>query len=64
MSLAEGVLQIIEDAADLTTGYALVNGRRAVYILATKRADASTISVIDARSHAGACRDAPTTGGR
>ncbi len=38
---------IIEDAADTTTGYALVNGRRAVYILATKRAEASTISVID-----------------
>jgi multidrug efflux pump subunit AcrB len=37
----------IEDAADLTTGYALVNGRRAVYILATKRSDASTMSVID-----------------
>jgi multidrug efflux pump subunit AcrB len=37
----------IEDAADLSTGYALVNGRRAVYILATKRADASTMSVID-----------------
>lgn len=37
----------IEDAADITTGYALVNGRRAVYILATKRADASTMSVID-----------------
>lgn len=37
----------IEDAADVTTGYALVNGRRAVYILATKRADASTMSVID-----------------
>ncbi len=37
----------IEDAADLTTGYALVNGRRAVYILATKRADASTMNVID-----------------
>jgi len=36
----------IEDAADLTTGYALVNGRRAVYILATKRADASTMDVI------------------
>ncbi|MBC7966485.1 MAG: efflux RND transporter permease subunit, partial [Fuerstia sp.] len=31
----------IEDATDVTTGYALVNGRRAVYILATKRADAS-----------------------
>ncbi len=40
-------LGTIEDAADLTTGYALVNGRRAVYILATKRADASTMNVID-----------------
>lgn len=38
---------VIEDAADVTTGYSLVNGRRAVYILATKRADASTMSVID-----------------
>ena len=38
---------VIEDAADITTGYALVNGRRAVYILATKRAEASTMSVID-----------------
>jgi multidrug efflux pump subunit AcrB len=37
----------IEDSTDLTTGYALVNGRRAVYILATKRAEASTMSVID-----------------
>lgn len=37
----------IEDAADIAAGYALVNGRRAVYILATKRADASTMSVID-----------------
>src|SRR6185437_15745120 len=27
-------------------GYALANGRRAVYILATKRSDASTMSVI------------------
>ncbi len=38
---------VIEDSTDLTTGYALVNGRRAVYILATKRAEASTMSVID-----------------
>ncbi|HQZ68735.1 MAG TPA: efflux RND transporter permease subunit [Planctomycetaceae bacterium] len=37
----------VEDATDITTGYALVNGRRAVYILATKRADASTMSVIN-----------------
>jgi multidrug efflux pump subunit AcrB len=40
-------LGTIDDAADIATGYALVNGRRAVYILATKRADASTMSVID-----------------
>jgi len=37
----------IDDATDITTGYALVNGRRAVYILATKRADASTMNVIN-----------------
>jgi multidrug efflux pump subunit AcrB len=36
----------VADAADAPAGYALVNGRRAVYILATKRADASTLSVI------------------
>jgi multidrug efflux pump subunit AcrB len=40
-------IAVIEDAADIVPGYALVNGRRAVYILATKRADASTMSVID-----------------
>ncbi len=40
-------LGVIEDSSDLTTGYSLVNGRRAVYILATKRAEASTMSVID-----------------
>jgi multidrug efflux pump subunit AcrB len=38
---------IIQDAADAPAGYALVNGRRAVYILATKRAEASTLSVIN-----------------
>jgi multidrug efflux pump subunit AcrB len=37
----------IEDSTDAPTGYALVNGRRAVYILATKRAEASTMSVIE-----------------
>ena len=37
----------IQDAADAPAGYALVNGRRAVYILATKRAEASTLSVIN-----------------
>ncbi|HEX4129332.1 MAG TPA: efflux RND transporter permease subunit [Pirellulales bacterium] len=36
----------VADSADAPAGYALANGRRAVYILATKRADASTMSVI------------------
>ncbi|MFI5221101.1 MAG: efflux RND transporter permease subunit [Bacteroidia bacterium] len=36
----------IEDAADVTTGYALVNGKRAVYIPVTKRAEASTWDVV------------------
>ncbi len=31
---------------DITTGYALVNGRRAVYLLVTKRANASTLDVV------------------
>ncbi|MBI5760190.1 MAG: efflux RND transporter permease subunit [Planctomycetales bacterium] len=37
-----------EDTHDLTTGYALFNGRRAIYILANKRAEASTLSVVKA----------------
>ncbi|HSG71743.1 MAG TPA: efflux RND transporter permease subunit, partial [Planctomycetaceae bacterium] len=37
----------ITDSADAPAGYALANGRRAVYILATKRSDASTLSVIN-----------------
>ena len=36
----------VTDTADAPAGYALANGRRAVYILATKRSDASTMSVI------------------
>ncbi len=37
----------VHDASDVPTGYALGNGRRAVYILVTKRADASTLSVVN-----------------
>ena len=37
----------IADGADITAGYALVNGRRSVFMLVTKRADASTISVVN-----------------
>lgn len=40
-------ISTIQDSADAPAGYALVNGRRAVYILATKRAEASTLSVIN-----------------
>src|SRR5579864_6598272 len=36
----------VTDGTDIPTGYALVNGRRAVYIPVTKRPDASTISVV------------------
>jgi multidrug efflux pump subunit AcrB len=37
----------ITDGADIQTGYALVNGRRTVYIPVTKRAEASTLAVVD-----------------
>ena len=36
----------VEDGSDIATGYALVNGRRTVYIPVTRRADASTLSVV------------------
>jgi multidrug efflux pump subunit AcrB len=38
----------VEDGADIQTGYALVDGRRTVYIPITKRADASTLAVVEA----------------
>jgi len=37
----------VEDASDIVTSYALVNGKRTVYIPVTKRADASTLSVVN-----------------
>jgi multidrug efflux pump subunit AcrB len=36
----------VADSTDVLAGYALVNGKRAVYIPVTKRADASTLSVV------------------
>ncbi len=36
----------VQDTADYPVGYALVNGHRSVYINVTKRADASTLSVV------------------
>ena len=37
---------VIQDSTDIPTGYALVNGRRSVYIPVTKRAGASTVTVV------------------
>src|SRR5262249_40263562 len=37
----------VRDASDIVTSYALVNGRRTVYIPVTKRSDASTLSVVN-----------------
>jgi multidrug efflux pump subunit AcrB len=36
----------VSDGADIVTSYALVNGRRTVYIPVTKRAEASTLAVV------------------
>ena len=38
----------ITDSSDILAGYALVNGRRAIYLSVTKRADASTLAVVNA----------------
>jgi multidrug efflux pump subunit AcrB len=37
----------VQDASDIVTCFALVNGRRTVYVPVTKRADASTLSVVN-----------------
>src|SRR2546430_1943325 len=37
----------VVDGSDIVTSYALVNGRRTVYVPVTKRADASTLSVVN-----------------
>jgi multidrug efflux pump subunit AcrB len=38
----------VDNGADVTAGYALINGKRSVYIPVTKRADASTWDVVQA----------------
>lgn len=37
----------VEDAADATTGYAIINGKRSVYLPVIKKADASTLKVVE-----------------
>lgn len=36
----------VENGADITSGYALINGKRSIYIPVTKRADATTWDVV------------------
>ena len=40
-------LGYVDNSTDITTGYALVDGKRTVYIPVTKRSDASTLAVIE-----------------
>jgi len=40
-------LATISDTSDILAGYALLNGKRTVYIPVTKRPDASTITVVN-----------------
>ncbi|CAG4990311.1 Multidrug resistance protein MdtC [Dyadobacter sp. CECT 9275] len=37
----------VEDGADMTVSYALINGKRAVYIPVVKKSDASTLDVVN-----------------
>jgi multidrug efflux pump subunit AcrB len=39
-------LGTVEDTEDIRTSFALVNGRRAVFMMVSKRADASTLTVV------------------
>jgi len=41
-------LGVVEDSADTPAGFAIVNGKRTVYLMVTKRADASTLAVVNA----------------
>src|SRR5216684_1012860 len=41
------IARIEDPSTDIPSGYALVDGRRAVYLLVNKRADASTLAVIN-----------------
>ena len=37
----------VEDASDATTGYAIINGKRSVYLPVIKKSDASTLKAVD-----------------
>jgi multidrug efflux pump subunit AcrB len=42
-----GDVATVEDASDITVGYALVNGRKTIYMPVTKLSGASTLAVVD-----------------
>ncbi|HRP32088.1 MAG TPA: efflux RND transporter permease subunit [Agriterribacter sp.] len=46
-NLRLGDIASVEDGADLVQGYALVNGKRSVYLSIAKSADASTLDVVN-----------------
>ena len=49
----------ISDGADTATGYALINGKRTIFLMVTKRADASTLAVINSvKDNLGRMQDA------
>jgi multidrug efflux pump subunit AcrB len=45
--LARPGMPAVVDSSDTPTGYAMVNGKRTVYLMVTKRADASTLGVVN-----------------
>ena len=52
----------VEDGADITAGYALVNGKRSVYLSIAKNADASTWEVVQRLKAAPAQDTGPASG--
>ena len=42
-----GDVATVSDTSDILAGYALLNGKRTIYIPVTKRPDASTITVVN-----------------
>lgn len=46
-TLYVGDVANVQDAADQTVGYALINGKRSVYLPIIKKSDASTLSAVE-----------------
>lgn len=46
-TLYVGDVANVQDGADQTSGYALVNGKRSVYLPVIKKSDASTLTAVE-----------------